>query len=144
MSESNEPKFIAPVEQARIVLRLLKEYTRKLSILNSNLLEALSDFARCTIQSMAWLLDQGELLRNPLSQLISRGSSLLEHTILDSVTKDELTLRMREIEIHMHHTVRLTYELRQAAEKKKMGASIAKLRVSAGLNAMKGGPLRPE
>jgi hypothetical protein len=144
MSEPSEPRLIPPGEQARIVSRLLKEYTRKLSTLNADLIQALSNFSRSATQNMAWLLDRGELLRNPLSEVISRGSSLLEHTILDSVTKDELALRMREIEIHIHHAVRLTYELKQAVEKKRMASPIAKLRLAAGLNAMKGGPLRPD
>jgi hypothetical protein len=54
---------------------------------------------------------------------------------------------MREIEIHFHHMLRLTHELRQVIEIQKrsgMKDQVAKLRLAAGLNAMKGGPLNPE
>ncbi len=70
-------------EQARIVSALLKEYVDKLAALNTALLGAMekgpSDLRA------AWLLDQGELLRHPLARIISRGSGLLEHSILNSM-----------------------------------------------------------
>jgi hypothetical protein len=52
---------------------------------------------------------------------------------------------MREIEIHLHHALRLTYELKQLLDQEKyLGDQVPKLRLAAGLNAMKGGPLRPD
>jgi hypothetical protein len=140
--ETNERR-ISVEEQARIVSNLLKEYAGKLAALNADLLGAVSNLSQTATPALALLLDQGELLRPPLSQIISRGSGLLEHANLDSLTEDELVLRMREIEIHLHHTLRLTHELRQATENAHKSEKVTKLRVSAGLNAMKGGPLRP-
>lgn len=141
-AETNERRVSAE-EQARIVSGLLKEYAEKLSALNANLLNAITK-GYFTAQA-AWLLDQGELLRKPLAQIISRGSGLLEHSNLDTITEDELALRMQEIEIHLHHALRLTHEFKQPIEKNKAQAeAVAQLRVAAGLNAMKGGPLRPE
>ncbi len=143
----NEARAIDVDEQARIVLGLLKEYAEKLSSLNTDILEARTDPTRglpLRTERAAWLLDQGELLKPPLSRIISRGSALLEHMNLDTVVEDELALRMREIEIHLHHTLRLTHELKQVFEQARNAEQIAKLRLAAGLNAMKGGPLRPE
>ena len=131
-------------EQARSVSALLKEYTEKLSALNANLINAVSNFDRTPTPLAAWLLDQGELLRQPLSRIISLGSGLLEHSNLAPLTKDELAVRMREIDIHFHHMLRLTYELKQATENARLKDAVAKLRYAAGLNGMKGGPLRPE
>jgi hypothetical protein len=133
-------------EKARVVLVLLKEYANKLSSLIADLLDLkLYEHLGSGRERAAWLLDQGELLRKPLSQILSRGSAFLEHSNLDTTTENELALRMREIEIHFHHALRLTHELKQKIdEDKSLTAQIAKLRVAAGLNAMKGGPLRPE
>ncbi len=158
---------ISVVEQARIVSGLLKEYAAKLAELNAELLGfSFKPGTTACFAHTAWLLDQGELLRKPLSNIISRGSALLEYSSpeaiarlsavapvrerssLDFLTADELALRMREIEIHLHHMLRLTHELRESVETglRKGGYKgdlVAKLRLAAGLNAMKGGPLNP-
>lgn len=139
--EANERR-VSVEEQARIVSGLLKEYADKLAALTAELIDTKSNMDQN--ERNAWLLDQGELLRKPLAQIMSRGSGLLEHAHLESITEDELTLRMREIEIHLHHTLRLTHELKQLVDNYRVTEQVAKLRVSAGLNAMKGGPLRPE
>lgn len=140
--ETNERR-ISVEEQARIVCGLLKEYTDKLAALNADLLDAIGD--PYSTARASWLLDQGDLLRKPLAQIISRGSGLLEHANLDTITEDELGLRMQEIDIHLHHALRLIHELKQAilATGNTLVEQVTKLRVSAGLNAMKGGPLRP-
>jgi len=149
MSVSNGTSVLEREEQVRLVLGLLKEYAGKLLSLNEDLLEARFDRSGYPIhiraERVAWLLDQGELLRKPLSLIISRGSAFLEHSNLDTTTENELLLRMREIEIHLHHALRLTYELKQQTDQDKhLGVQVPKLRLAAGLNAMKGGPLRPE
>jgi hypothetical protein len=51
---------------------------------------------------------------------------------------------IREIEIHFHHTLRLAQELRQELDGERLADEVKKLRLAAGLNAMKGGPLDPE
>lgn len=130
-------------EQAQVVTGLLKEYAAKLAVLNIDLFEAIR--TRYSESRIAWLLDRGELLRKPLGQIISRGSGLLEHADLETLTDDELALRMQEVEIHLHHALRLTHELKHLIEKNKaQSEAVAKLRVAAGLSGMKGGPLRPE
>lgn len=141
-AEANEPHMNVE-EQARVVSGLLKEYVDKLAALNADLLDVISD--PYSTARASWLLDQGDLLRKPLAQIISRGSGLLEHANLDTITEDELSLRMQEIEIHLHHAFRLTHELKQVilATGNTLVEQVAKLRVAAGLNAMKGGPLRP-
>lgn len=143
-TETNE----APVnieEHARLVCGLLKEYTSKLASLNGELLAAQIELHKYPQpERMAWLLDQVDLVRQPLARVISRGSGLLEHSNLDSVTEDELAVRMREMDVHFHHAVRLAHELRTAiAGDRRLNEQVTKLRYAAGLNAMKGGPLRP-
>jgi hypothetical protein len=165
-TETMAPRM-SVAEQARIISGLLEEYVNKLSALNADILDVMDTsrdwpWAR-HVRRAAWLVDQSELLRKPLSRIISRGSALLEHSrfipeesreepgldtpraqsFLDSLAEDELALRMREIEIHLHHMLRLTHELRQAIEKDSLKDEVAKLRLAAGLNAMKGGPLNP-
>ena len=139
--EANERR-LSVEEQARIVSGLLKEYADKLVALNADLIDVKSNMDQN--ERTAWLLDRGELLRKPLAQIISRGSGLLEHAQLETVTEDELALRLREVEIHLHHALRLTHELKEMVDGYRVTEEVAKLRVSAGLNAMKGGPLRPE
>jgi hypothetical protein len=132
-------------EQARIVSGLLKEYAAKLADLIWDCLE-LPDVPHTQKPArIAWLLDQGELLCKPLSNIISRGSGLLEHSALSPLIQDELMWRMREIEIHLHHTLLRTHELHQglADMSRTMPEEAAKLRLAAGLSGMKGGPLRP-
>jgi hypothetical protein len=167
-AETTVSRFTIP-DQARIVAGLLKEYSGKLAELNAELLEFSFEakLARSLAPQAAWLLDQTEILRKPLSSIISRGSALLEYSspeavaklrkvaplrddsYFDALTADELTLRMREIEIQLHHTLRLTHELRETikAELRRTGLRedlVARLQHAAGLNAMKGGPLNPE
>jgi hypothetical protein len=142
MNEATSSKALDTEEQVRLVLNLLKEYSDKLSSLIVYLLDPMfHEHLGSARERAAWLLDQGEMLRKPLSQIISRGSAFLEHMNLDITTENELTLRMREIEIHLHHATRLTHELKQRIDKNKslgsrqqLGAQIADLRVSAGLN----------
>lgn len=143
MPETTEPR-VPVAEQARTVCGLLKEYAEKLSALNAEFLGLSNAPHLRTAPRSAWFLDQAELLRKPLSNILSRGSGLLQHAALDSLSEDELALRMREIEIHLHHMLRLAHELREGLEASRWTETVKKLRVAAGLNAMKGGPLDPD
>jgi hypothetical protein len=136
-------------EQARIVLSLLREYAEKLAVLGNELLALISrytsNFHGPHNNQAAWLLDQSELIRSPLQNILSRATGLHENSAISRLTEDELALRRSEIEVHLHHVIRQTGELRVIVDRSKTTASdIAKLRLSAGLNAMKGGPLRPD
>jgi hypothetical protein len=158
---------ISVTEQARIVSGLLKEYAAKLAELNAELLDfsfELREAARLAPRA-AWLLDRSELLRKPLSNIISRGSALLEYSTpeavahlstvapvrvnasLDYLAAAELSLRMREIEVHLHHSLRLTQKLREAVDGlRKAGLKkdlVAELRLAAGLNVMQDSPVNP-
>lgn len=128
---------------ARIVMDLLREYAKKLAQLNEELLSA-NEGAGYTANRAAWLLDQSEVTRKPLMAILSRGSGLREGSPLESITRDELSLRMFETEVHLHHMLRLAHQLRERITSAKLTEQVAKLRLSAGLNAMKGGPLKPD
>src|SRR5580658_10510699 len=122
MSESNGTSVLDNEEKTKVVLVLLKEYTDKLSAQIRDILDFFwqrSLIAPGSLERAAWLLDQGELLRKSLPQIISRGSALLEYLQLETNTKNELSLRMSEIEIHFHHALRLTHELKLAIDNQK-------------------------
>ena len=140
----SEDATICAETEARGVMSVLKEYAEKLSALNSDLMTTRYGYPNGDLfQRAALLLDISETIRKPLARILSRGSALLEHPVLDSFVEDELALRVREIEIHYHHLLRLTHELRQFIDESGEKDQVARLRYAAGLNGMKGGPLRP-
>lgn len=120
--------------QARLVMGVLKEYSGKLAELTNGLLrvqERLQD----NLNEAAWLLDQSEVIRKPLLAILSRGSGLREGSPFASVTRDELSLRMFETEVHLHHATRMTLRLRDRLVSAKLIDQVAKMRVTAGLPA---------
>ena len=130
-------------EQARIVIGVLREYAEKLAALTSELIGIIGNL-QGRINEVAWLLDQSEVLRKPLLTILSRGSGLRENAPLEPVVRDELSLRMFETEVHLHHTARLTLQLRDKLTQLKWTEQVAKLRVTAGLpNESNGSPLLP-
>ena len=133
-------------EQARTLVGILREYADKLMAANKELFAVLAekDDGFLDESRAAWLLDRSEVLRKPLLRLVSRGHGLHDHSGLDALTRDELALRLTEVDLHLHHMVRQTGQLRSVAERYKLAEDIARLRMAAGLNAMKGGPLRPD
>jgi len=141
------PQAVDVEEHARVVMGLLREYVEKLVVINRDLAECVSGWQQPLLagdySQAAWLLDQSELIRKPLLAVLSRGSGLRENASLEPITQDELNLRMVETEVHMHHMMRLTGELRSHIESKKVMDHVGKLRVVAGLSGMKGGPVRP-
>lgn len=130
-------------EQARIVMGLLREYAAKLAELNSTLLLVLKMEIQNEINHAAWLLDQSELIQKPLLAILSRGSGLRDNSPLETITQDELSLRLFETEVHLHHMMRLSQQLRDKIKSHKLTDDVAKRRMAAGLSGMKGGPLRP-
>lgn len=132
-------------EQARIVMSILREYSEKLVTLNRELASCLATWQRANpFEQTAWLLDQSELIRKPLLTILSRGSALRENAPIESITRDELSLRMVETEVHLHHMIRQAGELRTRVVREQKMAEVAKFRLAAGLSAMPGGPLHPE
>ncbi|HEY1188821.1 MAG TPA: hypothetical protein VGE74_14295 [Gemmata sp.] len=126
-------------EQARVVMALLREYSGKLAALTGDLKKLVASGWVNDYDTIAWLLDQSEILRKPLLAILSRGSGLRESAQLDSLIRDELSLRMWETEVHLHHAARLTLALRARLTKSKVMDDVAKMRVSAGLPAIQGG-----
>jgi hypothetical protein len=133
-------------DQARIVADLLREYANKLVDLRKEfeqLLWSMADHDLRDDSLAAWLLDQSDHLRKPLVAILSRASSFEEHGGLDPLIEDEIRLRRTETEIHLHHVLRLTGDLRSRLDQRKQSEDVARLRMAAGLSGMKGGPLRP-
>lgn len=131
-------------EQARIVMGLLCEYAGKLSGLVAEFIQELRNIP-IQMECAAWLLDQSELLRKPLLTILSRGSGLRENAPLEPIVRDELSLRMFETEVHLHHVARLTLVLRERLTQSKWADQVAKMRVTAGLpGEANGAPLFPK
>lgn len=130
-------------EQARVVMSLLREYSGKLAALAAELDQFVEQVrSRGWVDQpskAAWLLDQSEILRKPFLAILSRGSGLRETAQLDSLVRDELSLRMFETEVHLHHAARLTLALRELLTNQKTADQVAKMRVAAGLPAIQGG-----
>jgi len=140
-------------ERALVVLPLLREYADKLTQLNRELLEVLAG-SRASVANapgqVAWLLDRAKRLDRPMRELVNGAASEVElPPISFSAEEDhtlehaELVLRLGETEAQLHHMLRQAAELQKRVDEFKMTEQVARLRESAGLNAMKGGPLRP-
>ena len=124
----------------------LGEYAGKLRAINERLLNGWVDPpAKYINDRLAVTLDQFETIRRPLERLLSATAARVEHPAIESLLADELTLRLAEIETEFHHSLRLIHAVKTEWERKspKLLEQVARLRVSAGLNGMKGGPLRP-
>ncbi len=128
-------------EQARVVISLLREYRGKLAALTAELTQVIEQGWSSAFDRVAWLLDQSEILRKPLLAILSRGSGLRESVQLDSLVRDELSLRMFETEVHLHHAARLTLALHDLLVNRGAIDKVAKRRVAAGLPALQGGLL---
>lgn len=127
-------------ELARAVMAILREYTPKIAAMNGEFFQVLAGDLRQLTNQAAWLLDQSEILRKPLLAILSRGSGLREISLLEPMTRDELSLRMFEIEIQLHHLVRHTNQLREKVTLFKLDDQVAKLRMAAGLPGGQNGP----
>ncbi len=145
MTATDIDKTIAPSAlelEAHHLLSLLREYAGKLLRLNDELFSMIEKSN--SNSRAAWLIDQSELLRKPVIALVNRTASLQESLAASSdVIEDELELRRLETEIHLHHMIRQTGELRETIDRANRADKVARLRLAAGLNGMKGGPLRP-
>jgi len=131
-------------QEARHLLTLLREYSAKLLRLNEDFFEILRNGKPTSSHSrVAWLLDQSVLLQKPVVDLVNRAAALQELTSLSSLTEDELELRRVETEIHLHHMIRQSGGFLIDYKKQGLADPYTRLRLAAGLNGMKGGPLRP-
>jgi uncharacterized protein YecT (DUF1311 family) len=126
-------------ERARTVMAVLREYAEKVAALNKEfgaaLINLTSNHRSLNESQVAWLLDQAELMRRPLLAILSRGSGLRENAPIESITRDELSLRMVELEVHLHHMFRHAGELRAKLESWRLAEGVTPLRFAAGLPA---------
>ncbi|MBY0455853.1 MAG: hypothetical protein K2V38_00800 [Gemmataceae bacterium] len=140
-TEIETPRSASVEEQARVVMSVLREYSGKLAKLvaefNRILTDAESiDWQQTDANEVAWLLDQSEFLRKPLLAILSRGSGLREHAPLEPLTRDELSLRMWETEVHLHHATRMAMSLRSSLRGQPLREPLVeKRRVKSGLPA---------
>ncbi len=132
------------MEEALLLGPLLGEYAGKLWAFNdqtASFLEEGNDYM--LPRRAAWLLDQFDAVRTPLLRVQSRASQLVEHADLSTTVHEIMALRLNELDAQFHHAIRLAHELRERVRTSKWESKVAPLRMAAGLNGMKGGPLRP-
>ena len=136
---------VAGSEVVYRLCELLGEYAGRLRHLNDLVLEhwATRD-ANAIWERHAVLLDRLESIRKPLEHVIGSASQMLEHEEPEQFAAEELALRLAEVETELHHSIRLADSLKTSAGRDvKSAQDVARLRMATGLNAMKGGPLRP-
>ena len=138
--------MISTSEQGTPLATILGEFATKLSALNDRVLEHWADKDSGGIwERHAILLDRIEMIRKPLEVVIGGASQLLEHGDLEPFQRGELTLRLAEVETELHHAIRHTEQLKaNLARDPQFQITVARLRMTAGINGMKGGPLRPK
>ena len=135
-------------ERTTSLAGLLREYADKLLQLNRELMEALWQGAKAVNApgQLAWLLDRSKRLDRPVRDLVNGAANSIELAVGftdESLETAEITLRLGETEAQLHHMIRQSAELQKLIEEQKATDRVARLRESAGLNGMKGGPLRP-
>ncbi len=135
--------------RTEVLTSLLSEYSQKLTELNRELHKVVSG-GRANAENpglLAWLLDRAQRFGKPIQDLVNQAAhSTFVNDISEanSIEAIELALRLGETEAQLHHMLRQADELEQLVRTLKIGDQVARLRESAGLNAMKGGPLRPK
>lgn len=136
--------------ESQTLIDLLKDCSVKLAELNRDYLSILeSGHPRRDdlnhLPKCAWLLDRAKRIDQPCRDLANLATAVLERSEghADSLEQLAVSVRVGELEAHLHHMLRLTSELKVKLVGLKLMDQVAKLRESAGLNAMKGGPLRP-
>lgn len=135
-------------ERTENLTDVLREYAGKLTELNREMQQVLIGAAAMPRDPgrLAWLLDRAKRFDRPMREFVNVAARRLEHVWVDddnSVGVGELTLRLGETEAQLHHMLRQAGELQKFVDELKLTEHVARLRESAGLNAMKGGPLRP-
>lgn len=125
-------------EQVKHLCGLLREYSDKLAELCRQEGElqpqAESQYVSHFHDPFAWWMDSCLRMKKPLLAVVSLASQTLEHLELEPIQRDELTLRLAEIEVHLHHLLRRYHHWDQLLSKdKRLKALIDPLRMSHGL-----------
>ncbi len=128
---------------------LLREYSAKLTDLNRELIQEIErgKHAVDNPSRLAWLLDRSKRLDLPMRELVNHVANSIDMMIFSdeyNLESTELAIRLGETEAQLHHMLRHAYDLQKLIDNFKAGDAVARLRESAGLNGMKGGPLRPK
>lgn len=124
----------------------LRAWSGKMSVLNGEISSLLANsYWNYIPQQLAWLLDRAEAIDEPVRRLVNHTAARLEHNGHDVLTELELKGGLSEAEAQYHHLLMLAEELRTkiTGYSERLAEKVKSLRVAAGLNAMKGGPLRP-
>ena len=102
--------------QARTLCNLLGEYEAKLRtlFLDSDMMMSLP--VQSNVSKVAWWMDQVERSKRPFLAVLSRASQLLEHSDLESITQDEITLRLASCEVQLHHVLRQLMQFQKALQ----------------------------
>lgn len=133
----NSPYLETPERQNAAVTDLLREYADKLSKLNESWFKIANPpeyTSPAWRNKLALLLDLGERLKKPVLRIVGHASQLLEHADADASLDDELTLRLSEIEVQLHHAIRNTEWWNTELKRNAQETSIATLRMSSGLS----------
>lgn len=128
-------------EQVKHLCGLLKEYSEKLVAMQKREGDISRDPMfqhrdQLPMGELAWWLDECQRMKKPLLAVVSSASQTLEHLPLDTFQSEELTLRLAEIEVHLHHVLRRFHTwTERLAKDNKLKAIIDPLRASYGLPA---------
>jgi len=129
-------------EQVKHLCGLLKEYAEKLVAMKTREWDLVSEpmlkwgFHDEPKAQLAWWLDECHRIKKPLLAVVSSASQTLEHLPLDTFQSEELSLRLAEIEVHLHHVLRrFQFWTERLAKDKELKTIIDPLRMSHGLPA---------
>lgn len=124
-------------EQVKHLCGLLKEYAEKLVKVKeqeSEFKQGVENDSGRALDQLAWWLDECHRMKKPLLAVVSSASQTLEHVRLDTLESEELTLRLAEIEVHLHHVLRrFHFWTERLAKDKNLKAVIDPLRMAYGL-----------
>ena len=118
-------------KDGQAVATVLREYAGKLADFNAEMLtflETAYEFHEGNYGRAAWMLDRFEMINRPLQRMLSRGSGLVENSPITPRTRDELDLRMRDLEAQLYHAERQTRRLLADLGTGKHAQEVAKLR----------------
>ena len=119
--------------QARTLCDLLREYEAKLRTLFLDSDMMMSVPVQANISKVAWWMDQVERSKRPFLTVLSRASQMLEHTDLESITQDEITLRLASCEVQLHHVLRQLIQFQKALALGKFVEAVDRCRIGSGL-----------
>jgi hypothetical protein len=119
--------------QARTLCNLLGEYEAKLRTLFLDSDMMMSMPVQANFSKVAWWMDEVERSKRPFLAVLSRASQLLEHSDLESITQDEIALRLASCEVQLHHVLRQLMQFQKMLASAKYTEVVDRHRISSGL-----------